>query len=174
MYVNLPFTKKKEIQVLMTCLIQGNDTKKNGINRKASVLGCFFGQVKSKCFNLANMKGQKFYRRKSHPNSQSFTNKLMTNSKNDIKISARFSLFFSNLNRWVILLFIFSLVLLYLNHFAPKIIISDFWFKVWMVSENIIYSLIAACIFYFILEVLPKVEAQKAFFLSTLLSNKNL
>ncbi len=64
--------------------------------------------------------------------------------------------------------------MLFLNHFAPKIIISDFWFKLWMISENIIYSLIAASIFYFFLEVLPKVEAQKEFFLHAHLMQEKL
>ena len=78
------------------------------------------------------------------------------------------------MNKWVLWIFIFSMFLIYLNYFTPKIIVSDYWFKMWIVSENIFYSLVAACIFYFFLEVLPKVKAQKDYFSYTFLMHENL
>jgi len=93
---------------------------------------------------------------------------------NKVKMSARFVLYLHFFNKWVLWVFISSLILIYYNNFTPRIIFSDFWFNLWKTSENIIYSLIAACVFYIFLEVLPKVKAQIEFFTCTFILQEKL
>lgn len=88
----------------------------------------------------------------------------MTLINQKLKLSPKTSLFFFFLNKAVIWVFFCSIVLVYINNFIPKVIFSDLFYKLWKISENIIYSLIAASIFYFFLEVLPKVKSQIDFY----------
>tara|TARA_R110002074_G_scaffold44302_3_gene115212 strand:- start:1596 stop:2285 length:690 start_codon:yes stop_codon:yes gene_type:complete len=98
----------------------------------------------------------------------------ISNLDKKIKFSVKYSLIKSILNKWVVLIFLISLCLLYLNQFVKKIIFNDFLFQLWLISENIIYSLIAASIFYFFLEVLPKIEAIKQYYINVLLMQEDL
>lgn len=99
-------------------------------------------------------------------NSSTKSNMALINE--NLKLSPKTSLFFFFINKGVIWVFFCSMLLVYINNFFPKIIFSDLFFKLWKISENIIYSLIAASIFYFFLEVLPKVKSQIDFYSYTL------